>query len=174
MSNFDHVVTQWMAPLYVDAGRAWICSHVQVVGCSTRPSTANVHDDVASLGVGSAVSTGHWLPTSYCPGGRRGSRASWLRPKNPLVNLAMPQLVAWRTASRHGAGHRGEEQIHHDTGAAPRTEVRLHSTAHGLQQFAHDGEAKAGAALFPNRLTAGHVQPLEHERKVVRRNARAV
>src|SRR5262245_24371513 len=93
MSNFDHVVTQWMAPLYVDDGRAWSSSHVQVVGFSTRPSTLNVHEDVSSRGVASAVSTGHWLPMSYWPGGSRGSRSARPRPMNPRVNRDIPMSV---------------------------------------------------------------------------------
>ena len=79
MSNFDHVVTQWMAPWYVDLRRAWISSQVHVVGCSTRPSTRNVHVSVASFGVTSALSTGQSSPASYWPGGRRGSRARAVR-----------------------------------------------------------------------------------------------
>src|SRR5687768_9398093 len=39
VSNFDQVVTQWMSPRYSDNGRRRASSHVQVVGCSTRPST---------------------------------------------------------------------------------------------------------------------------------------
>ena len=31
MSNFDHVVTQWMSPKYVEPGSAWISSQVHVV-----------------------------------------------------------------------------------------------------------------------------------------------
>ena len=41
---------------------------------STRPSTVKVHVAVSSFGVASAVSTGQSGPTSYWPGGRRGSR----------------------------------------------------------------------------------------------------
>jgi hypothetical protein len=63
--SLDHVVTQWMSPVYVEAGSAWICSHVHVVGCSTSPSTRKVHESVASFGVASAVRTGHDLPVSY-------------------------------------------------------------------------------------------------------------
>ena len=39
VSNFDHVVTQWMSPRYSDGGSACASSHVQVVGVSTWPST---------------------------------------------------------------------------------------------------------------------------------------
>jgi hypothetical protein len=65
MPSFDQVVTQWMSPVYVDAGSAWISSQVQVIGRATWPSTENVHDVVSSRGVTSAVSTGQSFPTSY-------------------------------------------------------------------------------------------------------------
>ena len=39
MSNFDQVVTQWMAPRYSDGGSACASSQVHVVGFATRPST---------------------------------------------------------------------------------------------------------------------------------------
>ena len=64
-SNFDQVVTQWMLPANSDGSRAWISSHVHVTGCSTSPSTLNVHDAVSRRGVTSAVSTGHDFPVSY-------------------------------------------------------------------------------------------------------------
>src|SRR5262249_51201637 len=80
--SFDHVVTQWMSPEYVDGGSAWISSHVQVVGRSTRPSMRNVHFARSIFGVTSAVRTGQCEPTSYWPGGNRGSRVRD-RPRNP-------------------------------------------------------------------------------------------
>src|SRR5262245_3065345 len=89
MSNFDQVVTQWMPPWYVDGGSAWISSHVHVVGISTSPSTLNVHELTSSRGAASAVSTGHDVPVSYCPGGRRASRGL-PRPENPRVTRLMP------------------------------------------------------------------------------------
>ena len=64
-SNFDHVVTQWMSPVYADRGSAWIWSQVHVVGRSTRPSTVIVHVAVSTRGVTSAVSTGQPAPVSY-------------------------------------------------------------------------------------------------------------
>ena len=87
MPSFDHVVTQWMSPSYVDGGSAWISSHVHVVGVSTSPSIAKVHVAVSSFGVTSAVNTGHPRPVSYWPGGRRGSRSALPLPENPLVNF---------------------------------------------------------------------------------------
>src|SRR4051794_14239879 len=90
MSNFDHVVTQWMSPWKVDGSSAWISSHVQVFSRSTSPSTRNVHVSVASLGVTSAVSTGQLLPVSYWPGGRRSARSGWARPVNPRVIFMRP------------------------------------------------------------------------------------
>src|ERR1700757_312191 len=89
MPSFDHVVTQWMSPEYDDGGRERTSSQVQLTGPSTCPSTRNVQAAVSSFGVGSAVRTGQSRPTSYCPGGRRGSR-SVRRPAKPRVNLAMP------------------------------------------------------------------------------------
>src|SRR5215207_11066728 len=86
MSNFDHVVTQWMAPSYVDGASAWSSSHVHVVGRSTSPSTRNVHVAVSRRGVTSALSTGHWSPASYWPGGSRASRARE-RPRKPRVAM---------------------------------------------------------------------------------------
>src|SRR4029079_18102969 len=85
--SFDQVVTQWMSPSYPDDGSAWISPHVHVVGVSTSPSIANVHDAVSSFGVTSAVSTGQLWPVSYWPGGRRGSRSACARPLKPLVNF---------------------------------------------------------------------------------------
>ena len=38
LPNFDHVVTQWMAPSYREAGNEWISSQLQRTGLSTRPS----------------------------------------------------------------------------------------------------------------------------------------
>ena len=100
MSNFDHVVTQWMAPSYVDGARAWISSHVHVVGCSTSPSTRNVHVSVARRGVTSALSTGHWSPASYWPGGSRGSRSARRRPKKPRVVVGHRRIVRRRGRRR--------------------------------------------------------------------------
>src|ERR1700681_2786682 len=97
MPSFDQVVTQWMSPSYVDARRAWISSHDQLVGCSTRPSTLNDHASVVTLGVASAVRTGQVRPVSYWPGGSRGSRAAWPRPPKPRVNFTIG--VPFRTWS---------------------------------------------------------------------------
>src|SRR4051795_3601056 len=75
VSNFDQVVTQWMSPRYSERGSACASSQVQVVGAATRPSTVMLQVSGVMRGVGSAVSTGQSLPTSYCPGGRRGGGA---------------------------------------------------------------------------------------------------
>src|SRR5881227_2290656 len=88
VSNFDQVVTQWMAPRYSDPGSACASSHVHDEGFATLPSTLMLHVSGTMRGVGSAVSTGQSLPTSYCPGGRRGSR-SRRRPKKPRVGVVM-------------------------------------------------------------------------------------
>src|SRR3954449_3776512 len=74
VSNFDHVVTQWMAPRYSEPGSWCASSQVQVVGLATLPSTEMLHVSGAMRGVGSAVSTGQSAPTSYFPGGRPGAR----------------------------------------------------------------------------------------------------
>src|SRR3954453_21544854 len=86
VSNFDQVVTQWMSPRYSEPGSACASSQVQVVGFATLPSTLMLQVSGAIRGVGSAVSTGQSAPTSYCPGGRRGSR-SRRRPKKPRVGV---------------------------------------------------------------------------------------
>ena len=39
VSNFDHVVTQWMSPRYSERGSRCASSQLHVVGSSTRPST---------------------------------------------------------------------------------------------------------------------------------------
>src|SRR3954454_14854952 len=84
VSNFDQVVTQWIGPRYSDGGSACASSHVHEAGCATFPSTLMLHVSGAIRGVGSAVSTGQSRPTSYWPGGSRGSR-SRRRPKKPRV-----------------------------------------------------------------------------------------
>ena len=53
----------------------------------------NVQSAVSRWGVTSALSTGHSVPASYWPGGRRGSRAARFRPKNPRVTLAIGSMV---------------------------------------------------------------------------------
>src|SRR3954452_3852771 len=85
MSNFDQVVTQWIAPSYASWGSACISSQDHVVGWSTSPSTVKVHVIVSGRGVDSAVGGGHELPVSYWPGGSRPSRAR-PRPLKPRVN----------------------------------------------------------------------------------------
>src|SRR5829696_6016781 len=85
VSNFVQVVTQWMSPRYSDGGSWCASAQVQVVGFSTRPSTVMLQVSGAMRGVGSAVRTGQSLPTSYWPGGSRGSRC--LRPRKPLVTV---------------------------------------------------------------------------------------
>src|SRR3954468_10566012 len=82
VSNFDQVVTQWMAPRYSEGGRACAASQDQADGGPTSPSPLMLHVSGAIRGVGSAVSTGQSRPTSYWPGGSRGAR-SRRRPKKP-------------------------------------------------------------------------------------------
>src|SRR3954463_7834528 len=83
VSNFDQVVTQWMGPRYSDGGSLCASSHVHEAGLATLPSTLMLQVSGAIRGVGSAVSTGQSLPTSYCPGGRRGSRSRRRPEKAP-------------------------------------------------------------------------------------------
>src|SRR6478609_11803928 len=85
VASFDQVVTQWMSPSYTDGGSAWASAQVQVVGLATRPSTVMLQRSGTIRGVTSAVRTGQSEPTSYCPGGRRGSRSLCARPKKPRV-----------------------------------------------------------------------------------------
>src|SRR4051794_23242445 len=85
MPSLDQVVMQWMSPSWMLGGRAWISSHVQALGVWARPSTRNDQSAVSSLGVTSALSTGHELPASYCPGGSRVSRGR-RGPANVRVN----------------------------------------------------------------------------------------
>src|SRR4051794_15742861 len=93
MPNFDHVVTQWIGPSYPLWGRAWISSHVHVVGELTRPAMVKVHAAVSIFGVTSAVNTGHDDPVSYWPGGSRTS-AALRRPVNPRVTRLMGPMLA--------------------------------------------------------------------------------
>src|SRR6185312_13094859 len=92
VSNFDQVVTQWMAPRYSEPGNRCASSQVQLIGLATLPSTLMLHVSGEMRGVGSAVSTGQSAPTSYCPGGRRGSR-SRRRPKKPRVGVVMDVIL---------------------------------------------------------------------------------
>ena len=85
VSNFDQVVTQWMSPRYSDSGSSCRSAQLHVCGSATNPSTDMVQRSASSRGVTSALSTGKSLPTSYCPGGSRGSRSAWCRPRNPRV-----------------------------------------------------------------------------------------
>src|SRR5918993_662850 len=98
VSNFDQVVTQWMSPRYSEPGRACASSQLQVVGRSTRPSTVMLHVSGVTRGVGSAVSTGQSVPTSYWPGGSRGSRCR--RPRNPRVGPGTSVLPGEGTLTR--------------------------------------------------------------------------
>ena len=99
VSNFDHVVTQWMSPVNVDRGSAWISSQVQVVGVSTSPSTVIVQVAVSRRGVASAVRTGQPAPVSYWPGGSRPSGPSGrLRKKPRVTGMGARYSQPWRTS----------------------------------------------------------------------------
>src|SRR3954453_1162022 len=101
VSNFEQGVTQWMSPGNSGRGTACAWPHVQVVGLATLPSTVILPVSGAIRGVGSAVSTGQSLPTSYCPGGRRGSR-SRRRPKKPRVGVVISEGPPPGRAARPG------------------------------------------------------------------------
>lgn len=109
VSNFDQVVTQWMAPRYSEPGSAWASSQVHVEGLATLPSTEMLHVSGAMRGVGSAVSTGQSAPTSYCPGGSRGSR-SRRRPKNPRVGVVMASVLPRSAVSDPVAPYRSRSR----------------------------------------------------------------
>ena len=95
MPSFDHVVTQWMSPVYVDGGSACISSHVHVVGGSTWPSTVNVQVAGSIFGVASAVEHGPLLARVVLPGWEPGVTFGLCpRPMKPRVNLAIPDSVA--------------------------------------------------------------------------------
>src|SRR6185369_4179604 len=101
-----------MSPLYVDGARAWISCQVHVVGFATSPSMPNVQVSVDKRGVTSAVSTGHSLPASYCPGGRRGSRAAFPRPEKPRVNRPIvPPLLSSLPREREALAQVGHERL---------------------------------------------------------------
>src|SRR3954447_14840598 len=119
VSNFDHVVTQWIAPRYSERGSGCASSQVQLVGDSTRPSTVMLHVSGAMRGVGSAVSTGQSVPTSYCPGGRRGSR-SRRRPKKPRVGVVMDGSPSVEAARGRAALH----ELSHPVFTWPQTHAR--------------------------------------------------
>src|SRR5262245_47958660 len=105
-SSLDHVVTQWMSPEYEDGASARISSQVQVVGCSTRPSTVKVQPAVSSRGVTSALSTGQSAPVSYWPGGSRSPAGRRPRPKNPRVGL--PIAAEYRSQDAPSGSVRGD------------------------------------------------------------------
>src|SRR5689334_10491072 len=94
VASLDQVVTQWMSPSYTDGGSACASAQVQVVGVATKPSTVMLQRSGAIRGVTSAVSTGQSEPTSYCPGGNRGSRSLCARPKKPRVPAMRSHLSA--------------------------------------------------------------------------------
>src|ERR1700712_1349236 len=71
----------------------------QVCELVTSPSTVIVHFSGSSRGVTSAVSTGQSAPVSYWPGGSRGSRSRWCRPKKPRVGVVMVPPVRWESSA---------------------------------------------------------------------------
>src|SRR4051794_40917303 len=87
----------------------------------------NVHVAVSSFGVASAVSVGHRLPVSYCPGGRRGSRF-FPRPLNPRVKptMTMPRFSA--------SGDEGQVLVH----GADRGRALADRGRHALHRSAAD------------------------------------
>src|SRR5207245_11330985 len=84
VSNFDHLVTQWMSLVTVSDGRARSSFHVQRLGSSISPSIENDHWSRFGRGVGPAERTGKSLTgtgqgagasSMPCRGAVPGSRA---------------------------------------------------------------------------------------------------
>src|ERR1700741_2630807 len=83
VSNFDHLVTQWMSLVIFSRGSATNSSHVQRSDWPSVLRTVRSHTDSGVRGVGPAESTGK-SRVSYWPGGRRAAAPSgWRRPRNP-------------------------------------------------------------------------------------------
>src|SRR3712207_1240496 len=75
VSNFDHLVTQWMSFVISSEGSALNSSQLQRLGSSTSPSMEKSHSERGVRGVGPAERTGN-PEVSYCPGGRRPAVSS--------------------------------------------------------------------------------------------------
>src|SRR5438309_2661620 len=103
MSNFDHLVTQWMSTTTSTAGSASTSSHDSVWGSVTRPPMRRPHCERSSYsGTLPAWSTGK-RSVKYWPGGRRAGStprsASALRLRSKkLIGRSLP------TAGNQGAG----------------------------------------------------------------------
>src|SRR5512133_4043330 len=82
VSNFDHLVTQWMSVLMVSDGSAVKSLHVQDFVCSTAPRMVKLHALSGECGVGPAERTGKSVVT-YWPGGRRDGSLVGRRPVKP-------------------------------------------------------------------------------------------
>ena len=85
VSNFDHLVTQWMSPRHVVRGSASNSAQLQLAsGCG--PSLSVKRQFAASTrGVGPIDSTGK-SSSRYWPGGNRPATSlPGGRPKNPRV-----------------------------------------------------------------------------------------
>src|SRR3989454_8083263 len=83
LSSRDHAVTQWKSAVSSTFGSVRNCSHVNVVGVSTSPSTRRAHVFGSNLGTMPRSRRGHPIVVC-CPGGRRGvgmSRAQHQAPK---------------------------------------------------------------------------------------------
>ena len=71
VSNFDHLVTQWMSVVISTDGRACSCAQLRRSGRSTRPATEMSHSARSPyFGTSPTCSTGK-RSVKYCPGGRR-------------------------------------------------------------------------------------------------------
>src|SRR5690349_17645036 len=94
--SFDHVVTQWMSPSYVERGTWWISSQVHVRAFSTSPSSRSDQSFASSRGLTSAVRTGKEAPASYWPGGSRVSRSPTPSSRRNVLGDMGPPDVAER------------------------------------------------------------------------------
>src|SRR6266446_58767 len=70
VSNFDHLVTQWMSLVTLSVGNAVKSFQFHRFGWSISPSMEKLHWSRFTRGVGPADRTGKSL-TTYWPGGRR-------------------------------------------------------------------------------------------------------
>src|SRR5205085_1857688 len=83
VSNFDHLVTQWMSRVTTSLGSARNSSQVHERASPTAPATVKLHSSSGVCGVGPAESTGKSL-VAYWPGGSRdGSTSGCRRRRKP-------------------------------------------------------------------------------------------
>src|SRR5512140_177 len=106
VSNFDHLVTQWMSRVIVSCGSAANSSQLHATGGVPRALRVKLHFASGVCGVGPAERTGK-SRVSYCPGGSRAATpASGRRPRKPreigdvMVMLRSQRVLARANRSR--------------------------------------------------------------------------